>query len=69
MRVAALIPAFNEAESIVETLTAAAQLQPIDEIVVIDDGSTDDTYARPPAAACQKFLYCGCPQTEAREAL
>ena len=44
MRVVALIPAFNEAETIVQTLTAVADLQLVDEIVVIDDGSTDDTF-------------------------
>ena len=44
MRVVVLIPAFNEAESIVQTLTAVAGLQSVDEIVVIDDGSHDDTF-------------------------
>ena len=45
MKVVALLPAFNEAESIVQTLTAALELKCIDQIVVIDDGSQDDTFA------------------------
>lgn len=44
MRVVALIPAFNEADTIVQTLTAVAGLQLVDEIVVIDDGSQDATF-------------------------
>ncbi len=45
MKIVALIPAFNEAEYIVPTLTAVAGLELVDEIVVIDDGSTDSTYS------------------------
>lgn len=66
MRVAALIPAFNEAESIVETLTAAAQLQPIDEIVVIDDGSTDDTYALASSCSLPKVSVLRLPSNRGK---
>ncbi len=45
MRVVALLPAFNEAESIAQTITAVASLRLVDEIVVIDDGSSDNTFA------------------------
>lgn len=45
MRVAALIPAFNEEYWIAETLQAASALQTVDEIVVVDDGSVDGTKA------------------------
>jgi glycosyltransferase involved in cell wall biosynthesis len=45
MRVIALLPAFNEAELIVETITAVAGLRHVTEIVVIDDGSSDNTFA------------------------
>jgi biofilm PGA synthesis N-glycosyltransferase PgaC len=39
-----LIPAYNEAESIGDTIRSLReQTVPIDHIVVIDDGSTDDT--------------------------
>lgn len=45
MKIVALIPAFNEAEYIVQTLTAVAEMELVDEIVIIDDGSTDETYS------------------------
>lgn len=42
-RIAALIPAYNEADIIVETVKAVRSICGVDEIIVIDDGSTDDT--------------------------
>lgn len=39
----ALIPALNEAASIAAVLDRLAEASTVDEIVVIDDGSTDDT--------------------------
>lgn len=45
MRVVALVPAYNEAKTILATLTAVASLQPLEEIVVINDGSRDGTGA------------------------
>lgn len=45
MTVIALVPAFNEAERIVATVTAIESVTGIDRIIVIDDGSTDDTVA------------------------
>lgn len=42
-RVAVLIPAFNEADIIGETVQAARAMPDIDEVVVMDDGSTDET--------------------------
>jgi glycosyltransferase involved in cell wall biosynthesis len=42
-RVCALIPAFNEAARIAETVEALKSRKGIDWIVVIDDGSTDGT--------------------------
>lgn len=38
-----VIPAYNEGERIVDTVTALNPYQEIKEIIVIDDGSTDDT--------------------------
>jgi glycosyltransferase involved in cell wall biosynthesis len=45
MKVTALIPAYNEADRIGETLQAVLKLDIVDQIVVIDDGSTDGTTA------------------------
>lgn len=38
-----LIPAYNEEKYIYDTVTALAKLQEVDEIVVVDDASGDDT--------------------------
>jgi hypothetical protein len=42
-RIAALIPAYNEADLIGETVAAALAMPGVDEVVVIDDGSGDAT--------------------------
>lgn len=42
-RVCALLPAFNEASRIGTTIEALRARREIDEIVVVDDGSSDDT--------------------------
>ncbi len=39
----ALIPAFNEQDTIEETVKAAIAMPGIDEVIVIDDGSEDET--------------------------
>jgi glycosyltransferase involved in cell wall biosynthesis len=56
MTIVAMIPAFNEAENIVSTLTAVANLEYVDEIVVIDDGSSDDTSFRASNCSLPKKL-------------
>jgi hypothetical protein len=43
--VAVIIPAVNEAESIAATVAAARQLDGVDLVVVVDDGSRDGTAA------------------------
>lgn len=43
MNAAVLIPAYNEAETITATVKAAAQIPGVSQVVVINDGSTDDT--------------------------
>ena len=43
MDIAVLIPAFNEAERIADTVTAARAIPGVTRVVVIDDGSSDDT--------------------------
>lgn len=42
-RVAVLIPAYNEADLVGETVAAALRMPGIADVVVIDDGSEDDT--------------------------
>ncbi|MCL5104192.1 MAG: glycosyltransferase family 2 protein [Armatimonadetes bacterium] len=42
-RVAVLIPAFNESDLIGDTVRAAMEMQGVEEVVVIDDGSEDET--------------------------
>ena len=44
-RVAVVIPAKNEAERIEATIVAAREIQGVDLVVVVDDGSTDATSA------------------------
>jgi polyisoprenyl-phosphate glycosyltransferase len=41
--VAAVVPAFNEAEGIENVLTVLQQVSSLDEIIVVDDGSDDNT--------------------------
>ena len=43
--VVVLIPAYNEADRIEDTVKAALAMPGVDEVVVIDDGSDDDTAA------------------------
>jgi len=49
----ALVPALNEAERIAATVTAIATVPGIDRVLVIDDGSTDDTARRACAAGAE----------------
>lgn len=53
MRVAALIPAFNEADLILQTIKAVQTIPEVSEIVVINDGSHDETSMIAKAAQVQ----------------
>ena len=44
--VAIIIPAYNEEQSIENVLTQLKDVRPSDAIIVIDDGSKDDTYRK-----------------------
>lgn len=43
MRVVALVPAYNEAAHIAATIEAIRDTRAIDEVIVVDDGSADET--------------------------
>ena len=43
--VSVISPAYNEADRIAATVTAARNLTGISEVIVVDDGSTDATGA------------------------
>ncbi|HEY3603595.1 MAG TPA: glycosyltransferase, partial [Sporichthyaceae bacterium] len=53
MRVAVVIPARNEAARIAATVAAARRLPGVDAVLVVDDGSTDDTAAIGAAAGAR----------------
>ena len=44
MKISCIIPAFNEESTIIDVLKAVKKVKTIDEIIVVDDGSTDDTH-------------------------
>ncbi|MBD3383873.1 glycosyltransferase [candidate division KSB1 bacterium] len=47
MKIAAIIPTYNRADMVVEALRSVlAQTRPADEIIVVDDGSRDETKNR-----------------------
>lgn len=44
-RVAAIVPAFNEQETLADVLSVLKETPQVDEILVVSDGSTDETVA------------------------
>ncbi|NLI00140.1 MAG: glycosyltransferase [Chthonomonadales bacterium] len=46
MRVAAVLPAYNEEARVKDVLVAVCRARSVDEVVVVNDGSTDATAAR-----------------------
>jgi glycosyltransferase involved in cell wall biosynthesis len=55
MRVAAVIPAFNEARSIAAVVEGIRRF--VDRVVVVDDGSSDETAARARAAGAKVIVH------------
>src|ERR1700722_8600253 len=56
-QVAVVIPAYNEADRVGATVTAARALQGVDLVVVVDDGSRDATAAVARAAGARALRY------------
>ena len=54
MKVSFLIPAYNEAATIGEVLERIAALDLDSQVIVVDDGSTDDTAAIAEAAGADR---------------
>lgn len=52
-RVAAIIPAFNEEKTVAEVVEAAKDCLLVSEVIVVDDGSADDTARRAEAAGAK----------------
>src|SRR5687767_6720203 len=58
MTVCAIVPAYNEAARVTAVLDAIAQAKRVDEIIVVDDGSSDstrETAASHPAAGAGRL--------------
>lgn len=54
--VTALIPAYNEEDNIGATIAAVRRISSVDEIVVVDDGSSDKTANEARAAGADKVI-------------
>ena len=57
MKVLIAIPALNEAAAISGVLASLATVHPLDDVVVIDDGSSDDTSGRARAAGVRVVTH------------
>ncbi|MGC8834186.1 MAG: glycosyltransferase family 2 protein [Armatimonadota bacterium] len=55
-KVSAIIPAYNEAETITATVKAALSLPFVSEVVVVDDGSKDETAVLAEQAGATKVI-------------
>ena len=58
--VTAVIPAYNEQDTIGATIAAVRRISSVDEIVVVDDGSSDKTADEARAAGADKVISLDC---------
>ena len=56
MKAAAIIPAYNEGDRIADTVRAARQIPGISEVIVIDDGSKDNTAEAAQSAGADQVI-------------
>jgi LmbE family N-acetylglucosaminyl deacetylase len=56
MSVSCIIPAYNEAARIRRVITVARACAQVDEVIVVSDGSTDDTVAAAAAAGADRVI-------------
>jgi glycosyltransferase involved in cell wall biosynthesis len=56
IRVAVIIPAYNEDKTIADVVSVAKASDLVDEVVVVSDGSTDKTVAKAKKAGADKIL-------------
>ncbi|MCE5323001.1 glycosyltransferase family 2 protein [bacterium] len=57
MKVAAVVPAYNEKDRISVVLEAIKSAQSVDEILVVSDGSTDGTYELVSSDPCVRVMH------------
>ncbi len=57
MKASVIIPAYNESLTIKDVIFACSSCSLVDEVIVVDDGSEDDTAAQAVAAGAQVLSY------------
>jgi len=55
-RISAIIPAYNEGDLVGETVRATLNIPGVTEVIVVDDGSTDDTAENACAAGAHRVI-------------
>ena len=45
LKISVVVPAYNEERTLAKVITKLLDVAPVDEVIVVDDGSRDQTYA------------------------